>query len=214
MSIDCGSSNTKSYPDALGITWTPDSISLPEIDGFSKTIQAIPVTTSLSRGQTPYGSMRYFQSGNAMNTNKFCYSLQATGGSYYLVRATFWSGGTRLPYDTRKTNAVSFQIIVDTYEGQEIVISLPQSDVWIEEMYIRAQGSSVMVCLSAASNTRDAPFINSLELRPLSNNGLGLVSMVKSTNTAVRLVDRQNFGEQTTSAAVVRSHYKSLTSHS
>ena len=205
VSIDCGSSQTKIYTDALGITWTPDSIRWPEINGFSNTSQAIPSTTSLSKGQMPYESMRYFQPGKAMNANKFCYSLEATGGSYYLVRAAFWSGGTQLPYNTRKRNAVSFQMIVDTYEGQEIDISLPQSDVWIEEMYVRAQGSSVMVCLSAASDTSDAPFINSLELRPLGNDALGVVTMVKSTNTALRLVDRQDFGAPTTSPAVLRS---------
>ena len=207
MSIDCGSSQTQSYPDALGITWTPDAIRWPEIDGFSKTSQDIPSTTSLSRGQTQYRSMRYFQPEKAMNASKFCYSLQATGGSYYLVRAAFWSGGsTRLPYNTRTNDAVAFQLIVDTYEGQKIVISLPQSDVWIEEMYVRAQSSSVMVCLSAASDTSDAPFINSLELRPLGNETLGVVSMVKSTNTALRLVDRQDFGAPDTSPAVLRSH--------
>ena len=212
MSIDCGSSNTKSYPDALGITWTPDAVGRPEIDGFSNTIQGIPLTTPLSKGQAAYGSMRYFQPVKAMNASKFCYSLEATGGSYYLVRAAFWSGGTQLPYTTRTNDAVRFQMIVDTYEGQEIVISLPQSDVWIEEMYVRAQASFVMVCLSAASDMSDAPFINSLELRPLSNNALGLVSMVKSTNTALRLVDRQDFGR--TSTNVLRSQPKSLTSRS
>ena len=204
MSIDCGSSQTKSYNDALEITWTPDAVRWPEIDGFSKTSQDIPLTTSLSKGQTPYTSMRYFQPGKTMNASKFCYSLGATGGSYYLIRAAFWSGGTQLPYNTQSRNAVSFQMIVDTYEAQEIDISLPQSDVWIEEMYIRAQGSSVMVCLSAASDTSDAPFINSLELRPLGNNALGVVSMVKSTNTALRLVDQQKFGASSTSPAVLR----------
>ena len=215
MSIDCGSSQTQSYPDALGITWTPDAVRWPEIDGFSDTIQGILLTTALSKGQTPYESMRYFPPDKAMNASKFCYSLQATGGSYYLVRAAFWSGGaTRFPYNTRTNGAVSFHMIVDTYQAQEIVLSLPQSDVWIEEMYVRAQSSSVMVCLSAASDTSDVPFINSLELRPLGNETLGVVAMVKSSNTALRLVDRQNFGAPSSSPAVLRSNYKSITPHS
>ena len=82
VSIDCGSSHTKRYTDALGITWKLDTICFLENAGFSDTSQEILLTMLLSRGQTPYGSVRYFQPHKAMNPTKFYYSLQATGGNY------------------------------------------------------------------------------------------------------------------------------------
>lgn len=194
MSYDCGSSQSSNYldPDGSGITWTPDGLKWPGLEAVSSTSSVTGLTSSVS----PYLlTMRYFPT-RAMNATKFCYSLQVSEGNYYLVRAVFWSGGgVTLPYKTLRNGIVRFSVIVDTYVVQEIVITLPQSDAWIEEMYVRAQSSLLKVCLSAASATSDVPFINSLELRSLGgSDALTLVSLVKVTGKPVRLVNRQDFG--------------------
>ena len=143
--------------------------------------------------QKQYTTLRYFPQNKVLNHSKFCYNLPATAGSYYLIRATFWLGLSPL-YETRASGQIRFHMIVDTYEGVEIVIDLPQLNPWFEEMYVRALtgSSSVSVCLSAASGSSDPPFINSLELRPLPSN-MSSVEFINTTNCALRAVDRKYF---------------------
>jgi hypothetical protein len=83
-------------------------------------------------------------------------------------------------------------MIVDTYAGVQINITLPQSSPLTEEMYVRVQNgsTSISVCFSAATSDSDAPFISALELRPLPAT-LTSVAMVSKTNTALRRVSEQ-----------------------
>ena len=128
----------------------------PDIGSWSGTAN-VSLPTSLA-DQTQYGTLRYFptQQHKALNQSKFCYSLPATAGSYYLIRASFWMGSKEL-YDTLVSGQIRFRVIVDTYEGVEVVINFPQSNPWFEEMYIPTQSgkTSVSVCLSAASDSSD-----------------------------------------------------------
>ena len=165
----------------------------PEIGNWSATASVSPPESMAD--QTQYATLRYFPTtSKALNQSKFCYTLPASPNNYYLIRASFWNGPS-LIYATRVSGQIRFRVIVDSYEGVEIVINVPQSNPWFEEMYIGAQSgrSSVSVCLSAASDSSDVPFINSLELRPLPST-MKPVEMMKSTNYALRTVWREDSG--------------------
>ena len=193
LSIDCGTSAASNYTNPSNtIQWAPDTVIWPEIGSWSATAN-VSLPTSLT-DQTQYGTLRYFPTNRALNQSKFCYTLPALAGNYYLIRASFWLG-QKLLYPTRVSGQITFRVIVDSYEGVEIVINVPQSNPWFEEMYIPAQSgrSSVSVCLSTASNSSDAPFINSLELRPLPST-MKPVEMMKNTNYALRTVWREDSG--------------------
>jgi hypothetical protein len=212
VSIDCGSSRTSNYTDALGIEWVPDAALWPDIGGWSSTA-AVPPPSNGTTGDEldeKYQTLRYFSppatsSANASssatrNATKFCYVLPAVERKFYLIRATFWYGlyVTAALYSTHKTDAISFRMIVDTYAGAVINVSLPQSAPLTEEMYVRAQSgsTSISVCFSAADSdggTSDAPFVSALELRPLPSD-LTSLAMVNSTNTALQRADRSDFG--------------------
>ena len=210
LSIDCGSLATAKYVNpSTAIQWQPDAVLWPEIGNWSATARVgSPASTA---DQTQYATLRYFptttsssSSSKALNQSKFCYTLPATAGNYYLIRASFWLG-QKLLYPTRVSGQITFRVIVDSYEGVEIVINVPQSNPWFEEMYIPAQSgrSSVSVCLSTASNSSDAPFINSLELRPLPST-MKPVEMMKNTNYALRTVWREDSGALSAGPPILR----------
>ena len=208
VSIDCGSSQTANYTDALGIEWAPDATIWPDIGSWSFTSDITPPGNNTSGGGVRYQTLRYFppSSKSTLNQTKFCYTLPATGDGYYLVRATFWYGtSNKMLYSTRVPGVISFRVVVDTYTGAKINITLPQTSPQTEEMYVRAQSgsSSVSVCFSAASDNSDSPFINALELRPLSST-MTSVSMINNTNTALRTADRVDFGASLSSPSIIR----------
>ena len=206
LSIDCGSPAASNYTNPSNtIQWAPDAVIWPDIGSWSGTAN-VSLPTSLA-DQTQYGTLRYFptQQHKALNQSKFCYSLPATAGSYYLIRASFWMGSKEL-YDTLVSGQIRFRVIVDTYEGVEVVINFPQSNPWFEEMYIPTQSgkTSVSVCLSAASDSSDTPFINSLELRPLPVT-LNSVATIRNTNCALRTVWREDTGTSSANPPILRS---------
>ena len=209
VSIDCGASQTANYTDALGIEWAPDATIWPDIGSWSFTSDITPPGNNTSGGGVRYQTLRYFppSSKSTLNQTKFCYTLPATGDGYYLVRATFWYGtsATTTLYGTRVPGIISFRVMVDTYTGAQITITLPQTSPQTEEMYVRAQSgsSSVSVCFSAASDNSDSPFVNALELRPLSSK-MTSVSMINNTNTALRTADRVDFGASLSSPSIIR----------
>ena len=208
LSIDCGSSQTTNYVDALGIEWTPDTAIWPDMSRWSLTSDITPPAEDTSGG-AKYQTLRYFPPADKsmLNQTKFCYTLPAVGNVYYLIRATFWYGtsATTTLYGTRVPGVISFRVMVDTYTGAQITITLPQTSPRTEEMYIRAQNgsSSVSVCFSAVSDNSDSPFINALELRPLSSK-MTSVSMINNTNTALRTTARWDFGVSETGPSVIR----------
>jgi hypothetical protein len=142
--------------------------------------------------------------------SKFCYVLPAISNGFYLIRASFWYGtaSSTTLYNTREPGIISFRMIVDTYAGQQISVSLPQSAPLTEEMYVRVQdgSTSVSVCFSAAdaSGTSDAPFVSALELRPLPSD-LKSVAVLNKTGTALRRAARTDFGADPSAPAVIRS---------
>ena len=157
LSIDCGSSELGNYTDSVtGIQWAPDALIWPDIGKWSAIATVNPPSSMTDQKQ--YSTLRYFPSNKALNQSKFCYTLPASPNNYYLIRASFWNGPS-LIYATRVSGQIRFRVIVDTYEGVEIVINMPQSYPWFEEMYVRAQSgrSSLSVCLSAASDSSDVP---------------------------------------------------------
>ena len=176
----------------------------PDIPNWSAIAPVSPPTMLLD--QTQYTTLRYFPSNKALKQSKFCYTLPAISGNYYLIRASFWYGVVSTIYETRVSNQIRFHVIVDNYEGVEIVIDIPQNFPWFEEMYIPAQSgrSSVSVCLSAASDSSDMPFINSLELRPLPST-MKPVEMIKNTNYALRTVWREDSGAYSDVPPILRS---------
>ena len=206
MSIDCGSSQTTSYKDTLGVEWAPDVSIWPDIDRLTSTANVTPPAADSS---TKYQTLRYFLPPTAsmptrMNPTKFCYTLPAIGDAqYYLIRASFWYGASTNTtlYNTRKPGVVSFRIIIDTITGPQIDINLPQTSPLIEEMYIWMEtvGLLVPVCFSAASNDSGSPFVNSLELRPLPDS-----FSPKVGSFAVRTVGRVDLGASTDSQPIIR----------
>ena len=207
MSIDCGSSALGNYTDPVTrIQWAPDAMIWPDIPNWSAIAPVSPPTMLLD--QTQYTTLRYFPSNKALKQSKFCYTLPAISGNYYLIRASFWYGVVSTIYETRVSNQIRFHVIVDNYEGVEIVIGIPQTYPWFEEMYIRAQSSFVSVCLSAASDRSDTPFINSLELRPLKST-MNPVEMINNTNQAMRTVFREDSGTLSNDPPILRSGYTS-----
>ena len=197
LSIDCGSSSEGNYTDPLtGIVWTPDAVIWPKIGYWSGIVRVKAPTNTTN--QIQYSTLRYFRPTWVMDRSKFCYNLPAIGGAYYLIRASFWYG---LPEASSaalyRKSRIRFRVIVDTYQGVEVMIELPQTEPWFEEMYVRAQRSSnVSMCLSMENNNgSDMPFINSIELRPLPST----MRVVQTMNNNVQYypmctVDRQDMG--------------------
>ena len=194
----------------MGILWAPDSALWPDIDRWSSTSEVSPPEGEETNGVAQYQTLRYFPPTNAstsdtsstLNQTKFCYTLPAQAAGYYLIRSTFWYGSsaTTTLYATRLPGIISFRMIVDTYSGYQINISIPQTSPLAHEMYIQALNgsSSVSVCLSAASDDSDPPFINSLELRPLP------AEVMTSTDTALHVVARVDFGASTDAPSIIR----------
>ena len=151
LSIDCGTSSLRNYTDPTSrIQWVPDNAIWPDIGKWSAVSAVINLPSGMS-DQVQYSTYRYFPSTTsykALNQSKFCYTLPAISDKY---NPTVMSG------------TIQFHVIVDTYDGVEIVITLPQANPWFEEMYVRAQTrrSSVSVCLAAVSGSSYPPFINS-----------------------------------------------------
>jgi hypothetical protein len=214
VSIDCGSSQTTNYSDALGIEWAPDGTMWPDIGSRSSTADIVPPADDRDgSGGLVYRTLRYFppifisnsSSSSTMNQTKFCYTLPAKSAGFYLLRATFWYGvsATTTLYDTRVPGIISFRSIVDSYLGPQVNITLPQTYPSIQELYVRALSSSVSYCLSAAAADSDAPFISTLELRPLPER-MTPVAMINSTSTALVSVARADYGASADAPSIIR----------
>jgi hypothetical protein len=218
VSIDCGSSQTTNYSDALGIEWAPDAAMWPDIGSRSATADIVPPADDRDgSGGLVYRTLRYFppidfaanvsssSSSSAVNQTKFCYTLPARAGGFYLLRATFWYGvsASTTLYETRAPGVISFRSIVDSYLGPQVSISLPQTYPTFQELYVRALGSSLSYCLSAAAADSDAPFINTLELRPLPER-MTPVAMINSTSTALLTIARADYGASADAPSIIR----------
>ncbi|KAG8365967.1 hypothetical protein BUALT_Bualt17G0027000 [Buddleja alternifolia] len=169
-SIDCGA--TTSYTDnTTGLPWISDSIT---------NNQGISV-----RLENTYGNSQQYQTRRDFPTDnkKYCYTLTTQERRRYIVRATFVygtsvSGGTY----------PKFQLYLDATKWSTVTV-MESSRVYVNEMIIRAQSSSIDVCLCCA--TTGSPFISTLEMRPLN---LSMYATDYEDDFYLKVAQRVNFG--------------------
>ena len=209
LSIDVGTTETANYTDpTTGIVWTPDTILWPQLADWSTTSTLGPPSADFA-DQKQYQSFRYFKPPPALagspSPSKLCYSLPAQANKYYLIRVFLWCGTNLASASTRVPGVLSFHIIIDSYVGPQIDVSLPQKNLSVEEFYVQAlNGStSVNLCFSAESDVSDAPFVNSIELRPLVDK-LNAIKVLKSSNSALQAIVRYDLGAANNSPPIIR----------
>lgn len=149
ISIDCG--GTGYFTDnTTGLQWIPDDVSVT-----GGKAAKINVSTQTQR---QYQSLRYFPPDN----KKYCYTLNTTERTRYLVRATFLYGN----FDNSSAYP-KFNLYLDTTRWATITIATA-TDIYVEEIILRAASSAVSVCVLHAST--GVPFISTLELRVLNDS--------------------------------------------
>lgn len=149
ISIDCG--GTAYFTDnTTGLQWIPDVGSVTS----GKAVK-INVSTETRR---QYQSLRYFPADN----KKYCFALNTTERTRYLVRATFLYGN----FDNSSAYP-KFDLYLDTTHWATITIATA-TDVYVEEIILRAASSAINVCVLDAST--GVPFISTLELRVLNDS--------------------------------------------
>lgn len=147
VSLDCG--GTDSHTDKLGIQWVPD-----EQIRFGQTANI----SIQDETRQQYMTLRYFPNDN----RKYCYTLNVTSRTRFLMRATFLYGN----FD--KNNVYpKFDVSLGATPWSTIVIS-DASTVEVIEMIFLASEPTISVCLSNA--TTGQPFISTLELRQFNGS--------------------------------------------
>ncbi|KAJ0987695.1 hypothetical protein J5N97_006051 [Dioscorea zingiberensis] len=170
VSIDCG--GTEQYVDDIGLEWTPDK-QFP----FGKTaLISVP-----NEDRKQYTTVRYFPADN----RKYCYTLNVTTRTRYLLRATFLYGN----FDMSNVYP-SFDISIGPTPWSTIVIS-DASTIESEESVLLAASPTISVCLSNA--TTGQPFISTLELRQFNGS---LYYTVFESHFFLSLSARINFGAE------------------
>lgn len=149
ISIDCGQPQQNYTDDVTGITYVSDSTMIDT--GESKPLPASK-TNSVSK-QLWY--VRSFPEGE-----KNCYTVAATRGKRYLIRARFMYGN----YDS-KNELPEF----DLYLGVTFWATIrfgDDSEVIDQEIIHVLSSDSIYLCLLKTSST---PFISAIELRLIWN---------------------------------------------
>ncbi|RXI01327.1 hypothetical protein DVH24_001561 [Malus domestica] len=146
VSLDCGGEEI--FTDDLGLEWTPDQLNYGET--------AFIAVSNESRKQ--YSTVRYFPA----DPRKYCYTLNVTSRTRYLLRATFLYGN----FDTNNAYP-KFDISVGATHWSSIVIS-DANTIEMRELIFLAMRPTVSVCLSNA--TTGQPFISTLELRQFNGS--------------------------------------------
>ncbi|KAJ6755994.1 hypothetical protein OIU79_028414 [Salix purpurea] len=147
LSLDCG--GPLNFTDALGLSWTSD---LNFIYGEVANISVANET------RKQYTTVRHFPA----DSRKYCYRLDVTSRTRYLLRATFLYGD----FDSNNVYP-KFDISVGPTHWSTIVISDANTIESIELIFL-ASSSSISVCLSNA--TTGKPFISTLELRQFNGS--------------------------------------------
>lgn len=145
--MDCG--GQEDFTDELGLEWTSDG-------KFSNGEVAKISVVNETRKQ--YATVRHFPA----DSRKYCYKLNVTSRTRYLLRATFLYGN----FDNNNVYP-KFDISVGATHWSTIVIS-DANTIESIELIILALSSSVSVCLSNA--TTGQPFISTLELRQFNGS--------------------------------------------
>ncbi|KAM0953255.1 putative protein kinase RLK-Pelle-LRR-I-1 family [Dioscorea sansibarensis] len=168
LSIDCG--GTEQYVDDIGLEWTPDNRFV-----FGKTAQiSVP-----NEGRKQYSTVRYFPA----DDRKYCYTLNVTTRTRYLLRATFLYGY----FDSGRVFP-KFDISLGPTPWSTIIIS-DANTMESEELVLLAASPTISLCLSNA--TTGQPFISTLELRQFNGS---LYSTVFESQFFLSLSARINFG--------------------
>ncbi|PKI32529.1 hypothetical protein CRG98_047073 [Punica granatum] len=134
-------------------------------------------------GPTQYMTRRDFP----VDGNKYCYTLPTQQRRRYIVRATFQYAGL----GTEEETYPKFQLYLDTTKWTTVTI-FEASSVYVKEMIVRAPSDSVDVCLCCV--TTGAPFISTLELRPLN---LSMYATDFEDRFFLEVAARVNFGAAT-----------------
>lgn len=145
--MDCGGS--QSFTDKIGLEWTPD-------DQFA--FGEITNVSLANETRTQYTTLRYFPADN----RKYCYTLNVTTRTRYLIRATFLYGN----FDSSNVYP-NFEISLGPTYWSTIVIS-DASTIEVRELIFLASDPTISVCLSNA--TTGKPFISTLELRQFNGS--------------------------------------------
>ncbi|KAL3717248.1 hypothetical protein ACJRO7_008780 [Eucalyptus globulus] len=147
VSLDCGGSQI--FTDEIGLEWTPD-------DHFTFGERTNVSLTNETR--TQYTTLRYFPA----DDRKYCYTLNVTTRTRYLIRATFLYGD----FDSNNVYP-NFEISLGPTFWSTIVIS-DASTIEVRELIFFASDPTISVCLSNA--TTGYPFISTLELRQFNGS--------------------------------------------
>ncbi|KAG6550962.1 hypothetical protein Mapa_007577 [Marchantia paleacea] len=191
ISIDCGTNGNYTDP-VTNITWTGD-------DGYIWTGSSsanLPTGLMLQENKKQMSSLRFFDD----SRTKHCYVLPVQSNGTYLVRAMFLYSN----YDKKAVNPV-FDLAIDATLWVTIDLTATRDVVnsWfkptIAEILVPASsGTHMSVCLIRTSPTY-APFISSLELRPITNNAY---SYVRKSNSILQTVGRFNCGPSSNNSRV------------
>lgn len=146
VSLDCG--GEEFFTDDLGLNWRPDELRYGETSFIEV----------LNETRKQYTSLRHFPA----DSRKYCYTMNVTSRTRYLLRATFLYGN----FDSNNVYP-KFDISVGATHWSTIVISDANTIEMIELIFL-ATSPTVSVCLSNA--TTGQPFISTLELRQFNGS--------------------------------------------
>lgn len=146
VSLDCG--GTESYTDEIGLIWSPDPLT------YGETVN-IKVANETRR---QYTTLRHFPA----DSRKYCYNLNVTSRTRYLIRATFLYGN----FDNSNVYP-KFDISLGATHWATIVIS-DANALEVRELIFLATSPTISICLSNA--TTGKPFISTLELRQFNGS--------------------------------------------
>eukprot|EP00250_Pteridium_aquilinum_P022099 c25300_g3_i3 orf=166-3042(-) len=155
QSINCGGD---AYNDSsTGIYWEQDPLNTSDVL-FGRAGNVASNFQNVSHEMT---TLRYFPQNKRIS--KYCYSLQVSNESIYLVRASFLYGN----YD-RLNKPPSFVLLVN-YDVWTNVTTSQSANPVMHELTFVSNGYNLSVCLAPHSNSTHTPFISTLELRPLES---------------------------------------------
>ncbi|KAL0555514.1 hypothetical protein IC582_009462 [Cucumis melo] len=147
VSLDCG--GQESFTDDIGLEWDPDT--------QVRFGEAINISVA-NETRKQYMTLRHFPA----DSRKYCYSLNVTSRTRYLLRATFLYGN----FDNNNVYP-KFDISLGATHWATIVIS-DANTIEVRELIFLASTPTVSVCLSNA--TTGQPFISTLELRQFNGS--------------------------------------------
>ncbi|XP_059458017.1 LRR receptor-like serine/threonine-protein kinase IOS1 [Corylus avellana] len=151
ISIACGvPANSSFTDDTTGINYISDATFIDS--GVSKSVS----TDIKATDQQQVWNVRSFPQGN-----RNCYTINVTGGTKYLIRATFMHGN----YDG-KGNLPQFDLYLGPNKWDTVKV-LNSSISVIKELIDVPSWNYIHVCL--VNTGLGTPFISAIELRPLKN---------------------------------------------